>query len=110
MTIAENVFIGREPRALGLVDWPRDGAAPRRSPPTVGLDHRPAPLVSDLSVAEQQMVEIAEALSMDAELVVMDEPTSALTDHEVAAAVHASSATCEARSSPSSSSPTGWTR
>jgi ABC-type sugar transport system ATPase subunit len=84
MSIAENVFIGREPVRLGFVDWRLMARRTREITATVGLDHDPARLVSDLSVAEQQMVEIARALSMDAKLVVMDEPTSALSEAEVA--------------------------
>ncbi|HET6466911.1 MAG TPA: sugar ABC transporter ATP-binding protein [Geminicoccaceae bacterium] len=83
LSIAENVFIGREPVRLGFVDWRAMARATRAITAEVGLDHDPARLVSDLSVAEQQMVEIARALSMAARLVVMDEPTSALSDKEV---------------------------
>jgi inositol transport system ATP-binding protein len=83
LTIAENVFIGREPTRMGLVDWPAMRRATAAITREVGLELDPARLVADLSVAEQQMVEIARALSMEAKLVVMDEPTSALSDHEV---------------------------
>jgi inositol transport system ATP-binding protein len=83
LSVAENVFIGRLPVRAGRVDW---GELHRRTAALaaeVGLGVDPRRLVSDLSVAEQQMVEIARALSMDAKLVVMDEPTSALSDKEV---------------------------
>jgi len=83
LSVAENVFIGRAPVRRGFVDW---GELHRRTTAltrAVGLDVDPRRLVADLSVAEQQMVEIARALSMDARLVVMDEPTSALSDKEV---------------------------
>jgi inositol transport system ATP-binding protein len=83
LTIAENVLIGREPVRLGLVDWGEMARRTSAITAMVGLDHDPMRLVSDLSVAEQQMVEIARALSMDARLVVMDEPTSALSEAEV---------------------------
>jgi inositol transport system ATP-binding protein len=83
-SIAENVFIGREPTRLGLIDWGELGRRTRAITRTVGLDVDPFRLVAELSVAEQQMVEIAKALSMDARLVVMDEPTSALSEAEVA--------------------------
>ena len=83
LSIAENVFIGREPVRMGFVDWPEMARRTRAITATVGLDHDPSRLVSDLSVAEQQMVEIARALSMDAKLVIMDEPTSALSEAEV---------------------------
>jgi ABC-type sugar transport system ATPase subunit len=84
LSVAENVFIGRLPvRRGGRVDW---GALHERTAAltrAVGLGVDPRRLVADLSVAEQQMVEIARALSMDAKLVVMDEPTSALSEAEV---------------------------
>ncbi len=83
LSIAENVFIGREPLRGGLIDWPRlrrDTAAITRR---IGLDLDPMTSVRDLSVAEQQMVEIARALSMQSRLIIMDEPTSALSETEV---------------------------
>ena len=83
LTVAENVFIGREPVRAGLVDWPRlrrDTAAIIRR---IGLTLDPMIPVRDLSVAEQQMVEIARALSMESRLIIMDEPTSALSQTEV---------------------------
>ena len=80
MTIAENVFIGREPGSQAVRQLAQDGGGDR-APITarIGLDHDPMTLVRDLSVAEQQMVEIARALSMQSRLIVMDEPTSALS-------------------------------
>jgi ABC-type sugar transport system ATPase subunit len=83
LSIAENVFIGREPLRAGLVDWAAMRRAAREITAQVGLDLDPNRAVADLSVAEQQMVEIARALSMEARLVVMDEPTAALSDAEV---------------------------
>ena len=83
LTVAENVFIGREPVRAGLVDWPRlkrDTTAIIRR---IGLALDPMLPVRDLSVAEQQMVEIARALSMESRLIIMDEPTSALSQAEV---------------------------
>jgi inositol transport system ATP-binding protein len=83
MTVAENVFIGREPGPGGFVDRRRMAAATRAITRRLGLDLDPATIVRDLSVAEQQMVEIARALSMRSRLIVMDEPTSALSASEV---------------------------
>ncbi|MDQ0467399.1 sugar ABC transporter ATP-binding protein [Labrys wisconsinensis] len=84
LTVAENIFIGREPTRMGLfVDWPKMRSMAREQLDRIGLAIDPGIPVSALSVAEQQMVEIARALSMKARLVVMDEPTSALTETEV---------------------------
>jgi inositol transport system ATP-binding protein len=83
MTIAENVFIGREPGPRVFVSWRKMIAETRAITGRLGLDLKPTALVRDLSVAEQQMVEIARALSMKSRLIVMDEPTSALSSTEV---------------------------
>jgi inositol transport system ATP-binding protein len=83
MTIAENVFIGREPGNRVLISWRKLAAETRAITNRIGLDANPMTLVRDLSVAEQQLVEIARALSMRSRLIVMDEPTSALSRAEV---------------------------
>ena len=83
MTIAENVFIGREPGSGVFVDWRKMAAETRAITAQLGLQLRPMSIVRNLSVAEQQMVEIARALSMKSRLIVMDEPTSALSLSEV---------------------------
>ncbi len=83
MTIAENVFIGREPGSGWFVNWRKMAAETKAITERIGLDMNPMALVRDLSVAEQQMVEIARALSMQSRLIVMDEPTSALSSSEV---------------------------
>jgi len=83
LSVAENIFIGREPVRFGLVDWRRMNGEAARILADVGLKMEPQRLVADLSVAEQQMVEIARALSMESRLIIMDEPTSALSDTEV---------------------------
>src|ERR1700756_1282017 len=83
MTIAENVFIGREPGPGVFVNWQQMAAKTRTITTQLGLQLRPMSIVRDLNVAEQQMVEIARALSMKSRLIVMDEPTSALSAAEV---------------------------
>ncbi len=84
LTVAENIFIGRAPTGpLGLIDWRKMNEATRGIIGRVGLAIDPRIPVSALSVAEQQMVEIARALSLESRLIIMDEPTSALTETEV---------------------------
>jgi len=84
LTVAQNIFIGREPRRAGLI---RDDELVRRAAALferLGIPLDPRQPVSHLSVAGQQMVEIAKALSFDARVLIMDEPTAALTETEVA--------------------------
>ena len=84
LTVAQNIFIGREPRAAGV--FLSDRALNRRTRELferLGLPLDPTELVGDLTVARQQMVEIAKALSFDAQVLIMDEPTAALNDVEV---------------------------
>ena len=83
MTIAENVFIGREPGSRLFVSRRALEQQTQALMERIGLDRSPNALVRDLSVAEQQMVEIARAISMKSRLIVMDEPTSALSRTEV---------------------------
>src|ERR1700734_2193753 len=84
MTIAENVFIGREPGSRLFVSWRRMAQETRAITDKIGLRRDPMTQVRDLSVAEQQLVEIARALSMQSRLIIMDEPTAALSETEVA--------------------------
>jgi galactofuranose transport system ATP-binding protein len=83
-SVSENIFMGREPRRFGLIDWPRMNREAAAILRRVGIDvDATRPLLS-LNVAVQQMVAIARAVSFDARLVVMDEPTSSLDEREVA--------------------------
>ncbi len=83
MTIAENVFIGREPGSRYFISRAKLEAETEVLAKRIGLERSPRALVRDLSVAEQQLVEIARALSMKSRLIIMDEPTSALSRAEV---------------------------
>ena len=84
MTIAENVFMGREPKTRwGTVDTAFMEREAERMIRRVGLELPACTIVGSLSVAQQQMVEIAKALSLKANILVMDEPTSSLTEKEV---------------------------
>ncbi len=84
LTVAENIMLGREPRRWGGIDW----AAMRRSAAEVlsdlGLDIDPSSLLSSHSLAVQQLVAIARAISSDVRILVLDEPTSSLDLDEVA--------------------------
>ncbi|MGV3491178.1 MAG: sugar ABC transporter ATP-binding protein [Devosia sp.] len=84
LTAAQNIFIGREPRRFGLLDEAalnRDAAAIFKS---MNLAIEPTVLVETLTIAKQQMVEIAKALSFRSRVLIMDEPTAALNDAEIA--------------------------
>ena len=84
LSVAENVFLGGYPRTpRGFVDFPALRARTRELLAELGLDIDPELPVGELRVAEQQLVEIARALSRQARLIVMDEPTSALSPSEV---------------------------
>lgn len=83
LSVAENVMLGRQPRRLGVIDKSALRDAAVKALATVGLSIDPWTPVSKLGVARQQLVEIAKALSLDARILIMDEPTAALTDTEV---------------------------
>jgi ribose transport system ATP-binding protein len=84
MSVAENIFIGREPRkAKGIIDRKKIKLETREWLDRVGLTRvSPETLIADLSVAQQQLVEIAKALSFHSKIIIMDEPTAALNDEE----------------------------
>lgn len=84
LSLAENIFIGREPlNRFGLVDFARLNADTAALLKELELDADPRTLVSQLKVGAQQLVEIARAISFQARVIIMDEPTSAITDHEM---------------------------
>jgi monosaccharide-transporting ATPase len=82
-TVAENIFLGREPRRFGLIDWKRMNADAGALLTRLGLDIDPAATLGTLNIALRQMVAIARGVSFGAKVVVLDEPTSSLTEHEV---------------------------
>ena len=85
MTVAENIWIGREPAgALGLVSHRELHRRTRALLERLRIDLDPQAEVRTLSIASRQLVEIARALSYDSQLLIMDEPTSALTAHDAA--------------------------
>lgn len=85
LTVAENIFLDRQfVDSYGRIDWPKTYAQTQLLLDELGItDFKPTDLVQNITVGKQQMVEIAKALSINAEILVLDEPTSALTDKEV---------------------------
>ena len=83
-SVAENVGLGREPRRFGLLDWKRLNRDAEALLKRFDIDVDVTRPLSSYNTAIQQMVAIARAVSFDARLVIMDEPTSSLDEHEVA--------------------------
>jgi len=85
MTVAENIYLGREPVGrLGLIDKKKMVADTKALLDRLEININPNRVMRELSVANTQMVEIAKAISYDSRLIIMDEPTSAITEREVA--------------------------
>lgn len=83
LSIGENIFLGREPvNSFGKIKWSKLYGDAKVIMDRLGITESPETLVSQLSIGKQQMVEIAKALSLNAQVIVMDEPTGALTDKE----------------------------
>jgi inositol transport system ATP-binding protein len=83
LSVAENIFLGREPGKANFVDWTLMFRASKRITQYLDFPVDPHTLVSQLSVAEQQLVEIARALTFNAKLIILDEPTASLSEREV---------------------------
>ncbi|MGW4347001.1 sugar ABC transporter ATP-binding protein [Streptomyces sp. NPDC004690] len=83
LTVAENIFLGRQPRRFGMIDRRRMEADAAALLERVGVNVSPRARVRELGIARLQMVEIAKALSLDARVLIMDEPTAVLTSEEV---------------------------
>jgi inositol transport system ATP-binding protein len=88
MTVAENIFLGRELRKGAFVDFNKMFADTDEILYALDIPIRSKQKVGSLSIANQQMVEIAKAVSRDARVIIMDEPTSAVADAEVAVLFH----------------------
>jgi ribose transport system ATP-binding protein len=82
-TVAENIFLGREPKRFGLLDWRAVNRQASELLQRLGITIDVTRPLYDYSIATQQMTALARALSMEAKLVIMDEPTSALAENEV---------------------------
>jgi len=82
LSVAENIYIGREPKKGPFIDWRKITADSETILKQLDVKLDPKTIVESLSVAEKQMVEIAKALSFKARLIIMDEPTAALSERE----------------------------
>ncbi|MGY2743605.1 sugar ABC transporter ATP-binding protein [Arthrobacter sp. UYCu723] len=82
MSIAENIMLGRTPKKYGMVDRRELRLQAKAALDRIGLNVDSDTLVGELGIAQQQLVEIAKALSIDAQVLILDEPTAALTKHE----------------------------
>ena len=83
LTIGENIFLGREPRRFGVIKWEELYSRAQKLLDELNLPLDPRTPVGHLGIGQQQLVEIAKALSQEARILVLDEPTAALTDAEV---------------------------
>ncbi len=85
LTVAENIFLGREPTVgkTGIINWKRLFNQAKELLNLLNISITPDENIENLSIGKQQMVEIAKALSYNARILILDEPTSALTDHEI---------------------------
>ena len=82
LNIGANIFLGREPRRFGWIDRAKIRQESATVLERVGLNFSPDVSVSRLSIGQRQLVEIAKALSMNARVIIMDEPTSSLSSRE----------------------------
>lgn len=83
LTVAENIFMGEEITNHGIIDWNVMYNEAQKYLDELHLNISSRDKISDLGIAEQQMVEVAHALSKNSKVIIMDEPTSALTDKEI---------------------------
>jgi len=82
LSIAENIFLGNEQGARGVVDWNETNVKAKQLLSKVGLKESPGTLINTLGVGKQQLVEIAKALSKQVKLLILDEPTAALNEED----------------------------
>ena len=84
LTVAENIFLGHAPHTrLGLINWTKMNADAERLLTRIGAEVKPTAHLRDLGIAKKHLVAIARALSIDARVVIMDEPTAALSHKEI---------------------------
>lgn len=82
LSVAENIFLGTEKAKLGIIDWKQTNNSAQELLDKVGLKVDPQRRIADLGVGQQQLVEIAKALSKNVKLLILDEPTAALNDDD----------------------------
>jgi len=83
MSVAENIFLGSEPRKFGFIDWPRVYQEARALLDRFQVKIDPAMPIERLGVGQKQLVEIVKALAKNSRILILDEPTAALAEHEV---------------------------
>ncbi len=83
LTVGENIFLGKEPSSFGIINWSELYHKATELLRDLNLDIDPRVPVGNLGIGQQQLVEIAKALSKKAKILVLDEPTAALTESEV---------------------------
>ncbi|MEO5675095.1 MAG: ATP-binding cassette domain-containing protein [Chitinophagales bacterium] len=88
MMAGENIFLGREPRKMGIINYNRIYSESKKLLDLLGLDIDPAVEVIKLGIGEQQLIEIAKALGKNAGILILDEPTTALSEYEIDKLLH----------------------
>ena len=83
LTVAENLFIGREPRKMGMIDWKQMNERSGKLLESLDIHVPPTQMLDECSIAIQQMIAIARAVDMKCQVLILDEPTSSLDDDEV---------------------------
>ena len=83
MTVAENIYLGREPMKGNIINKKKMNTEASKLLKTYNMNFTPQTIVNDLTIAQQQMVEIVKAVSSNSKILVMDEPTSSISDKEV---------------------------
>lgn len=82
MTVGENIFLGREPVVNGIINWNKVYADSKKLFEKLNIEIDVYEKVENLGIGQQQMVEIAKAISKDSKILILDEPTAALTESE----------------------------